>query len=42
MDYPYEPQKPIYSPLFANTYGYSNSTTMNGNETILAAHRVQL
>jgi len=34
MDYPYEPQKPIFSPLFANTYGYSNSSTMNGNETI--------
>ena len=34
MDYPYEPQSPIPSALFLNTYGYSNSTTMNGNYTI--------
>jgi hypothetical protein len=34
MDYPYLPQKPIFSPLFYNTYGFSNSISMNGNYTI--------
>jgi hypothetical protein len=34
MDYPYEPQKPIPSALFYNTWGFTNSTTMNGNYVI--------
>jgi Carboxypeptidase regulatory-like domain len=34
MDYPYEPQNPIFSQLFYNTWGYANNTTMNGNYTI--------
>ena len=34
MDYPYEPQNPVFSPLFFNAYGFRNNTTMNGNYTI--------
>ena len=34
MDYPYEPQNPIFSQTFYNAYGFSNSSTMNGNYTI--------
>ena len=34
MDYPYEPQNPVFSPLFFNAYGYRNNTTMSGNYTI--------
>jgi hypothetical protein len=33
LDYPYEPQKPPFSPLFYNAYGYKNNTTNNGNYT---------
>jgi hypothetical protein len=31
MDYPYEPQDPVSSPVFYKAYGFSNSSTMNGN-----------
>jgi hypothetical protein len=34
MDYPYEPQNPVFSPVFYKAYGFSNSSTMNGNEVI--------
>jgi outer membrane receptor for ferrienterochelin and colicin len=34
MDYPYEPQRPPFSPLFYNTYGYRNNTTGNGNYVV--------
>jgi Carboxypeptidase regulatory-like domain len=34
MDYPYEPQDPVFSPVFFKAYGFSNSTTMSGNYTI--------
>jgi hypothetical protein len=34
MDYPYLPQSPIFSPVFYNAYGFSNSISMNGNYTI--------
>jgi hypothetical protein len=34
VDYPYEPQNPVYSPLFYSAYGFANNTTMNGNYTV--------
>jgi len=34
MDYPYLPQRPIFSPVFFNAYGFSNSISMNGNYTV--------
>ena len=34
MDYPYLPQSPIASPIFASAYGFSNSTSMNGNSVL--------
>ena len=34
LDYPYEPQRPPFSPLFYNTYGYRNNSTGNGNSTL--------
>jgi Carboxypeptidase regulatory-like domain len=34
MDDPYLPQAPIANPIFAATYGFSNSISMNGNYTI--------
>jgi hypothetical protein len=34
MDYPYLPQSPIFSQVFYNAYGFSNSISMNGNYTI--------
>jgi len=34
MDYPYEPQDPTFSPVFYKAYGFSNSSTMNGNYVI--------
>jgi hypothetical protein len=34
MDYPYEPQSPQTSPVFIKAYGFSNSSTMNGNYTV--------
>jgi hypothetical protein len=34
MDYPYEPQDPTFSPVFFKAYGFSNSSTMDGNYTI--------
>jgi len=34
LDDPYQPQNPPFSPLFYNTLGYRNNTTMNGNYTI--------
>ena len=34
IDDPYSTNKPTFSPLFFNTYGYRNNTTMNGNYTI--------
>lgn len=34
MDYPYLPQSPIANPVFQNAYGFSNSTSMNGNYVI--------
>jgi len=34
MDYPYEPQKPVNSPIFQNVFGFSNSISMGGNYTI--------
>ena len=34
MDYPYEPQRPPFSPLYYNTYGVRNNTTGNGNYVV--------
>jgi hypothetical protein len=34
VDDPYEPQNPVSSTVFYNAYGYSNSSTMNGNYTV--------
>jgi hypothetical protein len=34
MDYPYEPQRPMFSPLFYSAYGFSNGSTMSGNYTV--------
>jgi hypothetical protein len=34
MDDPYVPQSPIASPIFAATYGFSNSISMDGNYTV--------
>jgi hypothetical protein len=34
IDDPYTGNKPPFSPLFYNTYGYANNTTMNGNYVI--------
>jgi hypothetical protein len=34
MDYPYEPQNPVFSQVFQNAYGFSNASTMNGNYVV--------
>ncbi len=34
VDYPYEPQDPVFSPVFYRAYGFSNASTMNGNYTV--------
>jgi hypothetical protein len=34
MDDPYEPQRPPFSPLFYNAYGYRNNTTGSGNYVV--------
>jgi hypothetical protein len=33
-DYPYEPQRPIFSQLFYNAEGFSNTGTVNGHYTV--------
>jgi len=34
MDYPYEPQDPVFSPVFYKAYGFSNASTMDANYTL--------
>ena len=34
MDYPYEPQRPLFNQIFSNAFGFDNRGTINGNYTI--------